>query len=118
MNYIDWLRTASVQDIQSERYPASSRPTALLYKLLRQSILREYADLAMHSEFHAGRLTLEELHEPELVNVSKTRPTMTPYDVLARPSSDIPTLTWAEFLVKVQPTPTSPYARLAELRTS
>ena len=107
-----------MQDIQYEHYPGGTTPTALLYKLLRQSILREYADLAMRSEFLVGRLTSEELREPELVNVSQTRPTTTPYDVLARPSADIPTLTWAEFLVQVKPTPTSPYARLAELRAS
>jgi hypothetical protein len=118
VNYIDWLRTAPVDDIRFERYPGAAVPTSLLYKLLRQSVLREYADIPSRAEVAAGRLTLEEVREPELLNVSQTRATMTSYDILARPSIDNPALSWAEFLVQLEPTPESPYARLAELRAS
>ncbi|MFM0330093.1 hypothetical protein [Paraburkholderia strydomiana] len=118
MNYIDWLRTASSDAVTFEQYPGGTPPTALLYKLLRQSLLREYADIASRREIADGRLTFEAAREPELVNVAQLAPTTTALNVLARPMPDHPTLTWAEFLVQVDATPSSPYARLGELRDS
>ena len=46
-NYIQWLKQASVADIQAENYPGP-KPTSLLYKILRQSLILDYADLATH----------------------------------------------------------------------
>ena len=69
-------------------------------------------------EIADGRLTLEVAREPELVNVAHLAPTITALNVLARPMPDQPALTWAEFLVQVNATPSSPYARLGELRAS
>ncbi len=118
MNYIDWIRTASVDDLQNERYPGGTAPTSLLYKLLRQSTLQEYAAIAKRAEFNAGRLTAVDLLEPELVDIDATRPTVRAWDVLARPAIDDPTKTWARFLVELVPGPASAYQRLADLRTS
>ncbi len=118
MNYIDWIRTASAGDLQNERYPTGTAPTSLLYKLLRQSVLSEYAALAKRGEYGAGRLTAAQLLEPELVDIDATQPTVRAWDVLARPSIDDPTKSWAEFLVAYVPPPGSPYERLTELRTS
>ena len=118
VNFIDWLRTASCDDITFERYPGGTPPSSLLYKLLRQSLLREYADIATRREISDGRLTAPEAHEPELVDVAGAQPTTTALDVLARPMPDHPAVTWAEFLVGVEATPSSPYARLGELRAS
>jgi hypothetical protein len=118
MNYIDWIRTASSDDLQYERYPGGTPPTSILYKLLRQAVLSEYAALAQRAEYGAGRLTAEQLIEPELVNIDAAHPTVTAWDVLARPSIDKPSLSWAEYLVQLVPPPGSPYERLTELRTS
>jgi hypothetical protein len=118
MNYIDWLRTASADDITLEKYPGGAPPTALQYKLLRQSLMREYANIASNREIKDGRLTLEDAREPELVNVAQSRAVVTPLSILARPMPDHPSMTWTEFLVKVDATPGSPYAHLGELRTS
>lgn len=118
MNYIDWLRTASADDVTMERYPAAQPPSALLYKLLRQSLLREYADTASRREILDGRLTIAQALEPELVAVSQSTKTITSLDILARPMPDKPSVSWAEFLVQVDATLESPYARLGELRAS
>jgi hypothetical protein len=120
LNYIDWLRTASADDITLQNYPNSSHtpPSTLLYKLLWQALMREYANIASNREIHDNRLTVEEAREPELVNVSQTRPVVTPLSILARPMPDHPSMTWTEFLVQVDATSDSAYTRLAELRTS
>ena len=51
---------------------------------------------------------------------STRRPTppLTTWEVLARPSIPNPALTWADYLVSLDPPPESPFARLAELRAS
>jgi hypothetical protein len=119
-NYIQWLKQASVADIQAENYPGP-KPTSLLYKILRQSLILDYADLAGQVEVSQARLVLEQLREPELLAVAPppaTAPSMTTWEVLARPSIPNPALSWAEFLVSFDPPPASPFARLAEVRAS
>ena len=119
-NYIQWLKQASVTDIQAENYPGP-KPTSLLYKILRQSLILDYADLASQAEISASRLVLEQLREPELIAVAPspvTAPPVTTWEVLARPSIPNPALSWAEFLVSLDPPPASPFARLAEVRAS
>ena len=119
-NYIQWLKQASVTDIQAENYPGP-KPTSLLYKILRQSLILDYADLASQAEISASRLVLEQLREPELIAVAPSpaiAPPVTTWEVLARPSIPNPALSWAEFLVRLDPPPASPFARLAEVRAS
>ena len=67
-SYIDWLRTASYRDIRDERYPTGSAPGALLYKVLRQSVLLEYATLATTAAAGTGVPGTAHLREPELVD--------------------------------------------------
>jgi hypothetical protein len=122
-NYIDWLRQASVEDIRAENYPGP-KPSALLYKILRQSVILDYADLASKSEIAAGRIQPSQLRESEIVGLqgkpslptSPAPPTLSAWDLLARPSTVNPNLSWADFLVGLKPPVGSPFARLTELR--
>jgi hypothetical protein len=119
-NYIQWLKQASVADIQAENYPGT-KPTSLLYKILRQSVILAYSDLAGEAEISASRLNISQLREQEILAVAPepaTNPPLTTWELLARPSIPNPALTWADYLVALDPPPASPYARLAELRTS
>jgi hypothetical protein len=134
-NYIQWLRSASLSDIQAENYPGP-KPTALLYKILRQSVLLDYADLATRAEISAGKLQLEQINEAEIIGVqpqaqvtsaqvqpqprsqAQQLPKVSPWEVLAKPSLPNPQLSWAEYLVSLDPPPQSPFARLNELRAS
>jgi hypothetical protein len=116
-NYISWLQTAAIADIQSENYPGL-KPTSLLYKILRQSALLEYAVLAGGSEVQAGRLSSAQLHEGELIAMQAAPTTLTPWQVLARPAVPNPQLTWAEYLVAPSFAPGSPYAELNDFRAS
>jgi hypothetical protein len=84
--YIDWLRTASVEDIQAEHYPGP-KPTSLLYRILRQAVLIQYTSLASPP-----------WQELELVGIDAAANTATPWEILARPSIPNPALTWAEYL--------------------
>ena len=119
-NYIQWLRQASVADIQAENYPGP-KPTSLLYKILRQSIILDYADLASTAEVSASRLQLTQIREQEILAVApapSTAPPVTTWELLVRPSIPNPDLTWADFLISFDPPPESPFARLADLRAS
>jgi len=119
-NYIQWLKQATVADIQAENYPGP-KPTALLYKILRQSITLAYSDLAREAELSASRLVVSQLREREIIGVEpqpQQAPTFTTWELLARPSIPNPALSWAEFLVAFDPPPESPYAKLADLRAS
>ena len=55
VNYIQWLRAAPIADLQAENYPGN-KPTALLYRILRQSVLREYVGLAGRAQVAQGTL--------------------------------------------------------------
>jgi hypothetical protein len=120
-NYIQWLKQASVADIQAENYPGP-KPTSLLYRILRQSLILDYADMASTAEINATRLLLTQIREQEILGVqpppTTSNPPLTTWEVLARPSIPNPALTWADFLVTFDPPPESPFARLAELRAS
>ncbi|HEY4185518.1 MAG TPA: hypothetical protein VGP07_10635 [Polyangia bacterium] len=125
-NYIVWLRRASIDELQAESYPGP-KPTALLYKILRQALLLDYADLAATQEVAAGRLQLSQFREAELVSVPVTPspvgtppppPAVSAWELLARPSTVNAQLTWAEFLVSYDPPAESPFARLTALRAS
>ncbi|MBZ5534020.1 MAG: hypothetical protein LAO20_21530 [Acidobacteriia bacterium] len=119
-NYIQWLRQASASDIQAENYPGP-RPTALLHKILRQSVVLDYAKLATIAEINASRLQISQIREQEIIGVQpqaqpQALPKVSVWEVLARPSIPNPQLSWAEYLVNLDPPPQSPFAQLAELR--
>lgn len=120
-NYIQWLRQAAVEDIRAEHYPGP-QPTSLLYKILRQSVLLDYVTLATKTDLLTGRLAASQVRETEVMGIPLAKPTpqpsISPWEVLARPSEPNPAMTWAEYLVALDPTPESPYARLADLRDS
>jgi hypothetical protein len=120
-NYIEWLRQAAIDDIRAENYPGP-KPTSLLYKILRQSVLLDYVTLATNTELLAGRVLASQLRENEIVGIPPAQPApqpaISPWEILARPSEPNPALSWAQYLVTVDPTPESPYARLTNLRNS
>jgi hypothetical protein len=129
-NYIQWLRQASLDDIRADNYPGP-KPTSLLYKILRQSVLLDYARLATFAEIGAGRLLLTQVREQEIIGVqtqTQTQPQTQPqaaqlpklsvWEVLARPSIPNPHVSWADYLVSLDPPPQSPFAQLTELRAS
>ncbi|MGI8771234.1 MAG: hypothetical protein ACR2JE_07345 [Acidobacteriaceae bacterium] len=123
-NYIQWLRQATIADIQAENYPGP-KPASLLYKILRQSLILDYAGLATFAEIAASRLQVSQVREQEIIGV---QPPATPnpqspakvslWEVLARPSIPNPAVDWAEYLVTLDPPPQSQFARLNELRAS
>ena len=116
-NYINWLQTASVADIQAENYPGT-KPTSLLYKILRQSLLLEYANLAGQNEVSAGKLGLAQIQESEMVSVQPAATALTPWQVSARPAIPNPHVSWAEYLLTPSFPAESPFAQLNDLRTS
>jgi len=120
-NYIQWLRQASVSDIQAENYPGP-KPTSLLYKVLRQSVILDYAGLATNEEIKAGRLQTSQVREAELIGIapspSSQQASASIWEVLARPAAPNPKLTWADYLVNLDPPPESDFSRLTELRAS
>ena len=117
VNYIQWLSTASVQDIQNESYPGPV-PTSLLYRILRQSVLLEYVNLAGAAQVSTGTLPLSALRENELVHIRQSTPSITPWDIVYRPISTGSPVTWAQYLHDLVPLPGSQFARLADLRNS
>ncbi len=119
-NYIQWLAHAPMADVWAENYPGPA-PTSILYRVLRQSMLREYVTQAGRAQAQAGTLASAALREPELVNLQPAAPTITAADIVARPVAAGSALTWAQYLDTVTPDPQrpqSPLARLAELRAS
>jgi hypothetical protein len=106
-NYIRWLRDATVGQLQAEEYPGP-RPTALLYRLLRQSLLREYHTQAVTAEIDAGTLPAGQAREAELTGIGAAAAgRLTPWQVLARPALPQPSLTWAQYLHSVRDDPRS-----------
>jgi hypothetical protein len=85
-NYISWIRNATIEELRddAQHYPTGAPPTALLYRVLRQSMLLTYADLAGRAAVDAGVLRPEEVREEEMVDVrGERRPSTTPWRVLA-----------------------------------
>lgn len=134
-NYIQWLKQASVEDIRTENYrnpPAATsgtsptKPTALLYKILRQSMILEYANLATAVEITQGRLQPSQAREAEIIGVQARQPSaiesqpapVSVWEVLARPALPYSQDTWQNYLVNLVPTPDSPFAELNDLRAS
>lgn len=116
-NYINWLATAAIADIQSENYPGP-KPDSLLYKILRQSILLAYSSLAGMDEVRSGKLAIAQIQEAEFVGIEKTVTTLTPWQVLARPSGPNPAIAWADYLVNTSFPVGSSFQQLNDIRTS
>lgn len=122
VNYITWLRSAAIDDIRAGNYPGPAVPDTLLYKVLRQSVLLDYVTLAQFAQVGDGELALAQTRESELVGMAGTgagapaQAEVTPWEVLARPVAAEPSVTWAQYLVGLQPQPGSPFERLAQLR--
>ena len=117
LNYIQWLATASVDDIWNENYPGP-QPTSVLYRILRQSVLGEYVGLAGQAQAASGALPVSALREQELVNIDPAAPTITPAEIISRPVAAGSPVTWGQYLHDLQPPPDSPFIPLAELRAS
>jgi hypothetical protein len=121
VNYISWLAHAPMADVWAETYPGP-RPTSILYRVLRQSMLREYVSQAGRAQIAGSLLPVSALREVELVNVDVSAPTITARDIVERPVAVGSKVTWAEYLDTQQPSPStppeSPVARLAELRAA
>jgi len=66
-NYIAWLRNATIDDIRAERYPGGTPPDALLYKVLRQAVLTEYANQAYGALINANLVDAAATKDSELV---------------------------------------------------
>jgi PKD repeat protein len=112
-NYIRWLRQATVDQIRQEAYPGP-KPTSLLYRLLRQSLLTEYFNQAAGAQVSQGTLQLSEIREKEFVHLG-SQPSITRWEVLdaREPQTG---KTWSDYLHDVGPG--SPYGPLADLFAS
>jgi hypothetical protein len=116
-NYINWLATAAIADIESENYPGP-KPTSLLYKILRQSILLAYSNLAGQDDVRTGKLAIAQIQEAEFVGMQQHVTTLTPWQVLTRPSGPNPALTWADYLLTRNFPAGSSFEQLNDIRAS
>ena len=75
-NYVRFLRTASFDDILNEHFPADFQVQgeldALLYLMLRHSVLLAYATTAYRILVRRGQLPDAPFHEPALVDIAGT----------------------------------------------
>jgi hypothetical protein len=118
VNYIQWLAHAPMADVWAEAYPGPT-PTAILYRVLRQSMLREYVVQAGRAQVASGVLAPAALREVELVDLDPATPSLTARDIVDQPVSRGSSLTWGDYLDTVQyPAAESQQARLADLRAS
>jgi hypothetical protein len=135
LNYISWLRHASVDDLRENRYPGGKPPKALLYQVLRQSLLLEYANQAFTAQISTGQMMEADRIEPELVGFHaqaapapgenrerraerrEGRKVKTAWDALDKPVTGVTRAdqTMAEYLGELQETEGTPYSRLGEL---
>jgi hypothetical protein len=125
-NYIQWMAQASIQDIRTENYPGS-RPTALLYHILRMSTILVYAKLAANAEVGAGRITVEQLREQELVGFGSIQrgdaaqsfdEPVGIWELLSRPSIPDARVNWSDYLDRVDAAAGTAFAELNHFRAS
>ena len=67
-----WSRHRS--KIFRRRIIPGPKPTSLLYKILRQSLILDYADLASKAEIGLGRIQVSQLKETEIIAVPQPPP--------------------------------------------
>jgi hypothetical protein len=93
-NYIDWLRTASLDDIRAQAFHAADGtdvppPDALLYRMLRAAFLEELGRSGrLTVKLYAPEIFAALAEEPPVVNVGRTK-TFTTTDVLSVDASRI-----------------------------
>jgi len=96
-NFIQWIRTATIDDLRREALPQGiARPMLLLYRLLRHAMLLAYAGASMDVLVQHNLATVADRREAELVGIvlsSAQRPTL--WQRLARP---VPGVTGAKTL--------------------
>jgi hypothetical protein len=123
-NYIHWLRHASIDDISKENYPSpAARPNSLLYRVLRQSILLQYSNLAMDTLVSIGALKPEDTKEAELVNVASGSKTVRPWDALNMSAPPYTNQKLSQYLETLSPETLPPatqvpFSELIDLRAS
>jgi hypothetical protein len=129
VNYIQWLQQASVSDIRADNY-TGPKPAALLYKILRQSLVLEYAGIAYTGEIAANRLDQSQTREAELINMGNfqtqaatkqsSSASVGVWDVLDRyvDPSAVTKQKWSDYLVSIAPQAGSPYPDLNDLYAS
>lgn len=130
VNYIQWLQQASVDAIRADRYPGP-KPTSLLYKILRQSLIVEYARNASAVEISAGRLQPSQIREPELVGMGRIQEPVpvsalaatvaepvSVWEVLDRPIDPSSNQKWKDYLVQIASQPDSNFPALNDLYAS
>jgi hypothetical protein len=113
LNYIQWLRQATVDEIKQEAYPGP-KPTSMLYRLLRQSLLTEYYNQASGAQVKQGTLQASDAREKELVHLGSRRGG-TRWEVLDAPEP-LTKKKWSDVLHDAGPG--SPYGSLVDLFAS
>ncbi len=97
-NYIQWLRTSSPADVREQNFPGDV-PRALLYLLLRHTVLTAYGTTAFRllARFEGAGTAVRA--EPELIEFDASSPTLTAVNVLDRRVPELTgQATLAEFL--------------------
>ena len=95
-NYINWIRNATVTQLQQEQLPQGvTKPNALLYLLLRHAALSLYAGVATKVAIENGLVARADRIEPEVVAaVTRTTPaTQTHLTSIQRLNQEIPHVT-------------------------
>jgi hypothetical protein len=95
LNYIEWLRQATVDEIKQDAYPGPT-PTSLLYRVLRQSLLIEYYNQASAPQVTNGTLQAADAREQELVQLGARR-AVTRWEVLDAPEP-VTKKRWSDYL--------------------
>jgi hypothetical protein len=122
-DYIGWLLASTPDQIRRELYPGGSPPNALLYLLLRHSLLLALANVGTSAAAAETdlRASLVAWHERELVGIDPDDRTPTIWQMLASPVGDerVPAETLARAIVEdalgltlstTAPLPTGPAA--------
>ena len=120
-DYLTWLATASLADIEAEAYPGGTAPGALLYRLLRHSLLTQAADTTMELLLGVEEIEPAQLAEPEIVDIKAERgATLTPGRSLHREIEGVtePGQTAIAYIDSMQELDATPYSRLDEMRAS
>jgi hypothetical protein len=120
-DYLTWLATASLADVQAEAYPGGTPPGALLYRLLRHSLIAQAADTTMNLLLVADAIEPAQLAEPEIVDVKAERgATLTPGRSLHREVDGVtaPGQTAIAYIDSMPHLDATPYSRLDEMRAS
>ena len=120
-DYLAWLATASLADVEAEAYPGGTPPGALLYRLLRHSLLAQAADTTMELLVGTGQIEPAQLAEPEIVDVRAERgSTLTRGRSLHREIEGVtePGQSAIAYIDSMEVLDATPYNRLDEMRAS